>query len=289
MIYATVDDVVQLSGNDADTPTATQSARIFRVLNVVSRRVDREFGSTRPLFTPYLEQRIFPIDSAAIDSRYAVFRFPGSLLESPTAVSAGGTALTVGTSVVLYPDANRPPFRALRLDNDLSWYYYAECIDDPPTVDITGVWGVHRDYASAWQSVDTLAVAINASVTTLTVADVDGADLYGLTPRISPGNLLRIDSEYLLVTATNTTTNVVTVRRAVNGSTAAAHLIAAPVAVYSVEEIVRYEVARQANLMIARQGAYTTVEITGAGSEVRYPSDLLQSLRAVLNEFVYEA
>jgi len=79
---------------------------------------------------------------------------------------------------------------------------------------MAGVWGYNSDYLQAWQAVDVITVVgINSSVTSFTVADVDGVDVYGVTPRISAGNYVLIDSEVMLVTATNTTTNTVTVKR----------------------------------------------------------------------------
>jgi hypothetical protein len=206
-----------------------------------------------------------------------------------TSVAIGSTTLTVGTDVVAYPSTTIPPFKFLRLRNGNFWYdYCASNSYDPLTLTVTGVWGVHRDYANAFVKVDDVAdvAGINASVTTLTVADVDGADQYGLTPRISAGNLLKIGSEYLLVTATDTTANTATVRRGVNGSTAAVHANGDDVYVWNVEETVRDAVAKQAGLKYLRRGAYTTVEVQGM-TEVRFPSDVMHEIWAVVQEMQY--
>src|SRR5690606_35601661 len=133
-----------------------------------------------------------------------------------TSVSLGNTSLTINTDVEAWPDTTAP-IRTLRLTSlERSWYRdaAANCDGTPLTVTLGGIFGIHRDYTNAWSSVDTLAAAIiSTTSTTFTVADVDGADEYGLTPRVSPGHLVRIDDEIMEVTATNTTTNVVTVRR----------------------------------------------------------------------------
>jgi len=157
---------------------------------------------------------------------------------------------------------------------------------DPLTTIVYGVWGYHRRYASAWLAVDAIAAGINATVTALTVADVDGLNVQGYGPRISAGNLLKIDSEYLEVTATNITTNVVTVIRGANGSTAAAHLIAAPVSVWQVEDNIKRVTARQAGLLYARRGAFETANITEIGI-IQYPVDLLAELRGVVQGYGY--
>lgn len=261
---------------------------LLRAIRTVSRRVDREFAAKRPLFAPVIEARKVRVDGYHVNSWDNTLRLDGSLL-ALTAATVGSTALVVGTNVSGYPDVDMPPFPYLRLTQCGSrGWYYTDCADcsAPLYATITGIWGVHRDYANAWQLADTLSAGINASVTTLTVADIDGADVYGVTPRISAGNLLKIDDEFLEVIATSTATNAATVRRGVNGSTAAAHALSAPVYVWQIEEPIRAVVARQAAMIYARKGAFTTVEISGM-SEVRYPADLLPELRAVLQEYAY--
>lgn len=290
-LYATLADA---RGDNKAEGTADDN-RMLRYLRTISRRVDNDFRWSpdwpiRPIFEPYIETRPFSLTSKVVNSALNTLIVPSSLL-ALTGVTVGDETLTVGTHVEGWPD-NTLPIRQLRLiDNSTGWYGYdCDACDEPVLVTITGTWGIHRDYANAWAKVDdivTTALTASLTNTTLKVADVDGADLYGLTPRISAGNLLRIESEYLEATATDTANNTATVRRAVNGSTLAAHAIGADVEVWLVEDSIRNEVARQAAMMNARRGAYQTVEITGVG-EVRYPVDLLSSLKAVLDEFKYD-
>ena len=282
-LYATLDELKdELKSVDANT-----NSSLIRRLRTVSRRLDMEFLSKKELFAPVYETRKFAVTPARINSSYGLFKLDGPL-QSLSAVSAGNTALVIGTNVNVYPDSTRPPFPYLRLTANAvyDWYGYGHCLDDgsPSFVTVTGYWAYHRDYANAWASVDALAADINASVTALTVADVDGVDLYGLIPRISIGNLLKIDSEFMEVIGTNTTTNVVTVRRGANGTTAAAHLQTAAVAVWQVEDAVKYAVARQTAMIFARKGAYTTVVIDAGGGEVRFPADLLTEVRAIMQD-----
>ena len=87
---------------------------------------------------------------------------------------------------------------------------------------VAGVWGYHDNYASAWRNTgDTLAASMTSGATTFSATSVSGSDVLGESPRFRVQHLLKIDSELLFVTAIST--NTVTVRRAVNGSTAAAH------------------------------------------------------------------
>lgn len=283
-LYATLAEAKeQLAAN-----ATADDNKLLRQLRTASRRLDREFGAKRPLFEPYVETRRVYVTGDTVNSAQNTLALPGGLLEL-TGVTLGGSALVVGTHVLAYPDASMPPFPFLRLATTLTgqgWYDYCASDGAPLAAVITGIWGVHRDYGTAWTPVDALAAGINASVVSLTVADVDGAGLYGVTPRISPGNLLKIESEFLEVTATDTNANTATVIRGANGSTAATHSMGASVSVWQVEEPVRMVVARQAGLMLSRLGAYTTVEINGM-SEVRYPPDLLTELRGILREYAY--
>jgi hypothetical protein len=116
-----------------------------------------------------------------------------------------------------------PPYELLALNPNGA---YSSFYAGQRTVKVVGVLGWHADYAAAWElSGDSVqdGSGISASATTVTVADADGVDARGETPRFSVGDLLRAESEYLTVAGVNTTTNALTVNRAAAGSTAASH------------------------------------------------------------------
>lgn len=270
-----------------NTTATAEDAKLLSSLRVVSRRVNREMGGVRPYFEPMNEARTIPVRPATTANYGRNLRLPPNapLLAYTSAVVFGSQTPTEQTAIsngAVYPYGASPAHELTITGYSTGWQIAADTF-----AAITGVWGYHGDYAHAWAQVDALAAPINDSDTTLTVADVDGVDEYGATPRLSAGNLIRIDSEYLEITATNTSTNVVTVRRGQNGTAAAAHLVSAAVSVWRPEDIIRRAVARQAALMYARLGAYTTVTVEATGTEVRYPVDLLVELRAVLQEFSY--
>lgn len=286
-----VKDVLETRLTPGDALTADDK-RLLDNIRTVSRRVDNAFASQRPLFQPYIETRKIPV------SPYRINRWTGTLDLGRWLLALNGTVSVNGTDVTdveAYPDASQPPFRALRLTNDaLDWYSY--CDDSDPTaplqVSVPGIWGFHREGLGAWRAVDALAATINSGATSITVADVDGADEYGMTPRLSPGDLLRIDNdtgtpEYLEVISTNRTTDAVPVRRGVNGTTPDGHSETTTVYRWQVEEPVRYAVARQAALMYSRRGKFNTVEAAGAAGvvEIRYPSDWLSEVTAMLSEY----
>lgn len=284
--YASYDFALGIAGlaQQTATPRSYDPQKLLNNLRIVSRRVDKVFQSNRPVFMPYIETRKFPLDGHSVNSAQGTFQFPGYLL-ALTSLSINGTAVT---GVEAYPDASLPPFSQLRLTGDCASWYSQVCAGCAPLqVSISGVWGIHSDYAHAWLAVDVLAANIaNATATTFTVADVDAADAYGNTPRISPGHLLRIGDEYLEVTATDTNSNTVTVIRGAHGSTAAPHAQTDAVSVWQVEDPIRWAVARQAGLMYARFGAYSVVEVRDL-SEIRYPPDFLQEVYGVLNHYAY--
>lgn len=109
----------------------------------------------------------------------------------------------------------------------------------PRSVRVTGVWGWRRDYAGAWASVDEVQDdPLTSPSTSLTVADVSGMDEQGVMPRFAVGQVMRLESEFVAVTAANAETNVLTVRRAQNGTTAAQHAQGTAIEVWRPEPIV---------------------------------------------------
>ncbi len=266
--------------------TTTDDSVVWGLIQQASRRVDSFFRSQRPLFAPYIETRSLELNALRIDSTRNFLMLPSPLL-ALTIITANGTDITADVTVYPNNSANSP-YYVLQLTSG-NWYQYM-----PPTsgntlvstVLVNGAWGYNPNYTNAWLSVDTLSANITSSATSLTVADVDGADAYGMTPRISAGNIIRIDSEYMLVTATNTTTNVCTVIRAYNGSTASAHTSTTAVYTYQVDLSINRAVSRQVGLMYARRGSYENSTITDL-TTVSFPADVLLEWRAIMNEMAY--
>jgi hypothetical protein len=287
-LYATLHDVRRELNADKNF----DDARVLRLLRVASRRLDSELDvRRRPLFLPVSATRKYPMTSERVNSALGTF-YVGEPFQELVSVTAGSTALTLGTGVEAYADNGGPPYMHLAIvDSCQSWYGYANENNNRTQVQIGGIWAVHRDYANAWPKVDDLALAINSSETTIKVADVDGEDVYGLTPRLSAGNVIRIttngSTEFMEVLSTSTENNTAKVRRGILGTTAIAHDLGDDVHVWQVEDQVRQAIARQVGLMYARRGAYTSVEVTNMGTEIRFPTDLLSELRAIIQEYAY--
>lgn len=281
--YASLDE----AKSEQKAQSAGDDAKFTRALRAASSRIDLLMHSRRPFFMPWIEQREFVVSPGAINSYENLFYFSGNLL-ALDAASHGSTTLVIGTDADIWTPLASPSHALRLLQAGANWYTYCTDTLQPSRLLITGTWGFHRDYPNAWLAVDTLQAAIvTAGATTLTVADVDGLDPYNRTPRIGVGNLLRIDSEFMEVVATNTSTQVVTVRRAANGSTATAHNNGTGVDVWQVEEEIKYVTARFAGFLYARQGAYESVNINDLGA-VQFPSDLLAVVKGVVADYAYD-
>jgi len=282
--YCTLADAKDEQNITSD-PQAAEDARLLQKIRQVSARVDRLYQSKRPIFLPWIEDDRYRAESTRINSLDNTFYFGRNLLALNT-VLLGTQALTVGSQVEAWP-SGITPYQYLRfLDYTDSWY--DSCVSSTPAplfVTINGTWGYHSNYSEAWMAVDTLTVDPLTGAT-LTVADVDGTDNYGRAPRISPGALLKIENEYLLVTAVNTGTNVATVKRGVNGTTGVGHAIGSAVSVWQVEDPIRRVVARQSAFLYAREGAYESSSVSDVGI-TNYPSDLLAELRGALQGYIY--
>lgn len=279
-LYATLAQVK----SELQATSTTDDAKVLLALRIVSARIDRIMASRKTFFAPVLEERQFQITRNRVESFYNTFLLNMPLLSISSAF-INTTDITARLSV--YPPYPSPYSQVRLTDNTTSFYWYNYCdFRTPSFLKITGYWGYNSDYANAYLAVDTLTAGITASQTTLVVADIDGTNDYGLAPRISAGNLLKIGDELLEVTATNITTNTATVRRGVNGTTGAIHAISAPVSVYQVDEPIAHITARQASLLYARRGAYDSKNISDIGT-IQFPSDLLSELTGVLTQYAY--
>lgn len=258
---------------------------LFRYIIQASQRVDSTMGTARrPYFAPYTEQRQYPIETSRVDSYDNTFDLREHIL-AYTEVLRQTTDVTA--RVELYQWQNEVA-QMLRLTNCSDNWYYNCNRNQPYKIYVTGTWGWHPDYANAFDSVDTVQNnPLTAAATSITVADADGTDLWGFTPRFSPGNLIKIEDELIDVIAVNTSTDVLTVRRGRNGTTAAAHVQTTAISTYQVDERIQRIATRQATLLYARRGAYQVETLDGVGV-ITYPQDLLSELKGVLQEFQYQ-
>lgn len=213
----------RLDVTDTDATAAVKS-RWFGKIRAATRMIDEV---TKKVFEPIKDTRYFDytraqsllFDDCRALSITSVVDGLSQTMNSSAVIPLGGKSRTVGA------------FYGFRLDS-----YYGAILQINTSKDkaiaVTGVWGDHDDYASAWQdSGVTLGAAISStSATSITTTTNTGSDLMGNVPALSPGMLIQIDSEWLRITAISGTT--VTVARGQNGSTAATHSNSTAIYVY---------------------------------------------------------
>ena len=284
-LYCTVDEVRQwMRSNRTIADNILLSG-----IRQVSQRIDRTFYRRRaPFFAPVIETRDnYQLSGSRVNSIDGTFYFGDPLL-SLTGVIVGTQTLVVGTTVQLF-QGEYAPYDTLQLTDRCcnGWYRYVTCAGcvQLQFVTISGTWGYNVDPDNMWlDSLQTIqnVGGIDADDTSITVTDVDGANANGYTPCLSAGNLIQIDSEWMEVTATNTTSNTFTVKRAVNGSTAAAHNQSTAIYVYQVEEAIKRATYRQVGMEYAKIGGYDNQDVPDL-SNVAFPADVLAEFKALLN------
>lgn len=282
-LYATPSEIKAGTPDGIRSTTLKYDALLLRLASQVSRFIDR-----------YCRQVFYP----ALGTRY----FDGK----------GKTALTIGsllslTSIEISEDDGLT-YSPLTVDVDfrLTWWgdfndprSWTQLVLDPNgsetawpdgfrSVKVTGVWAYADDRAMAWEnstdSVQDNPLLIGA--TSLTVADADGIDQLGIAPRFQAGQLLRIESEFVYCSATNPTTNVLTIARAQNGTVAAAHAQGKQIDIWRPPEPVKQAAMIQAVRLMERgfQGygdARASVEL----SQIIYLRALDPEARALLEPY----
>lgn len=156
------------------------------------------------------------------------------LLEVATLTTNNGSTTISDYLLMTGSTYNFPPYDKIQLKSDGAITEFSFSGTPQSANTVTGTWGYHEQWGQAWQdSQDTVENnPLSDSGTSITINDVDGANLFGFTPLFQYQQLLRIESEYVYVTGKNTTTNTLTVIRGVNGTTAAAHVQNTPIYIY---------------------------------------------------------
>lgn len=264
-------------------------AKLIRYIRQVGARLNAimEPRTRKAIFEPYIEERAFLLRPQSIASAINAFYFHSPLLSLS---SVRVNSIDVTSSVEIYPN-DGSTVRAIRfIDGQHHWYEFNNG-RNPSYVYVTGEWGIRADYAHAWIAYDTVQTnPVTPGATSFLVSDTNGDDPFGIAPRFSAGQLLRIGTgtEIMRTASADDATNAITVQRAQNGSSlpASDYAVGSTVYVFEPEEQIRRVVARQAALMYARMGAFQVETLDGVGV-VTYPQDLLIELQNVLTEYQY--
>ena len=176
---------------------------------------------------------------------------PDDLLEL-RAINDDGGAIDPADLVALPRDGDEPA-SILQLEQG---GFFRLGLSPVASVSVSGVWGWHDRWSTAWRdSGDQVREhALSSGATQLGVADSEAADEDGGRPRFQVGHLLRIDGEYLRVSAIDRSANRMTVLRGVAGTRATAHLRGAKIETFAPAPAIRDLCVRYAELMLKSAG-----------------------------------
>lgn len=255
------------------TAQTGDDALILDAIEDASGRINDLF---RVPFEPWHATRYFDATRNPVSYSGRVLTLTYPLLSATTITLGDGTALA-GTDYQLSPRDETPASEIIIVSDFYSWYRVDNANHPLNAISITGVWGQRSQYANAWSQVTTLSAAIvSTSATSATVTSATA---------ISPGALIRVDDEYMRVT--NVSTNTLTLERGVNGTTAATHLITAPVSLYAWEPVINRAAKRLAAWLYHRRGAFENSAFdVGTGTTIQYPHDMPQEVTNILRGFV---
>lgn len=282
--YACVRDLFyELKG----APTNANMPDTFNALRYLHQASDRITFKLNIRFQPNIETKQYDPQTWVIDSDKRQIHLPENMFAL--------TSITNGDGVVIDPSQYEVlpalviPFSMVGLlVGSTVWWYQQQNAPyiGASQVQASGTWGYHRDYLNAWtNTLDTVQDnPLTANAAQITVQNVAGVDLYGRTPRFSPGQLLRIESEYLEVTNTDPVANKITVKRGVNGSAAASHSLNTEIDVWDAPFDVQQATIRYAGYPYKRRGDYTKTTFNGV-TAAELPADLPPDVLGMLQDY----
>ncbi len=212
---------------------------LMRTLQEASHLIESLTGRR---FCPHVERRAISLNPA--NRRELIL--PADLLELH-AISDGGGAIEIA-EIRLLPADRDAPASILRRHDD-GPFNSSDGRGD--AISVSGVWGWHDRWSTAWRdSGDAVGQsALRADASVIAVSDAAAADHDGQRPRFQIGHLLRIDREYLRVTAIDRARQQLSVRRGVQGSAASSHKQGSSIQTYAPAPSVRDLTLRYAELM----------------------------------------
>lgn len=162
--------------------TARADDRIDRAIEAASADVD---GFLRRTFSPMLATRYFPWPDVAYRSPYRLWLDDAEVITVTSLVSGGVTIAPA--DYFLEPANSGPPYWAIETDLSSSASFQAGDTRQR-AIAVTGLFGYQNDE----ESVGALSGSLSDSATSASVT--------WTTPKVGVGSLLRIDSEYMVVT-----------------------------------------------------------------------------------------
>lgn len=275
-VYATLSQA--RAALDLDPALVAHDDLLLAHLRRASRLVEAAAGRS---FAPRVATR--DLDGNGRSSLW----LPESLLARTTislSDDLGATYTALATTDVWLSDGityDKPPYQLLVINPN---GVYGAFATGRRTVRIAGVWGWHDDYDLAWQATgqSTTEDPLSSSATALAVTVGPGAP-DRTQPAFQVGQLLRLGSEYLLVTQADLGADSITGIRGYNGSTAATHVTGTVIEMWQ-----PHELASQATLIQAirwyKRGlqAYADAGSIGELGQLAYVKKLDPDVEAIL-------
>jgi hypothetical protein len=272
-VYATLACLRRYLGL-ADSQTGDDDL-LLTLLETASRLLD---GYASRCFYPARQTQTYTVSDPAL------LLLDRDLLALHALTNGDGSAISLD-DVHLQP-SGAAVRSSLLLDRTRAVFTHAGDPVDAVSVDAT--WGCHPGWADAWaDSGDSVQDdPLTAAATEVTVADADAVDPGICGARFSPGQLIGIEEEYLHVLAVDSGTNVLTVARGVNGTTAASHAQDSAIAVYQPPDDIRGACLRVA-AWLYRQKDAGFVQVTGGlRGQVMVPPALPDDVQQILAPYV---
>lgn len=265
---ALISDQLQKADTGETVAISAEFASYFTLVKRYCYNISKMIGEkTNGVFVPYYGTKTIPFYELISDERIyyrssrLVVELPEDLL-SVDSITIMGTAVTAEYYRLVddFGSANGYPYRMIEFDTT---GITTPGTDFNDTLVIAGEWGIHDSATDAYTSeVTTTGEALDASQTTIEVANGDG-DLFEIYQYI------RIDNELMHITAIDTSgdPDVLTVRRGVNGFTAATHDNGA--------SITRWQVVNDVSMLATRMVAYWFHRRNDKGERVQVINDSL--------------
>jgi len=201
-----------ISGTDDDAALKALIPVVSREIDALTHRFFYELSSTR--YYDFQDHWRLILDQ--------------DLLSVTTFTNGNDDVLVEDTDFYCYP-LNGPPFRRLNIRTDTgTLFQWSGSLQK--ALSLEALWGYNTDYANAWvDSGDTVqdAVSITAAATSVTVTDADN---------FATRQTIKIGDEQMLVTDRDTTTEILTVTRGINGTDGAVHLNGVDIDIWVVEQ-----------------------------------------------------
>ncbi len=267
--YATLEALRRVLGLAADQ---TADDDLLRAALAASSRLIEGFTGRR--FAPEQATRRYRVPAGN------VLLLDGDLLALDAVINGDGSTIPAD-ALHLHPAAGSVK-TSLELDRTRATFVHSG--DPVGAIQVSGLWGYHPDWASAWRdSGDSVQDApLSADAAALTVNDAGGADSAGESPRFSVGQLLRIESEMVQVLAVDGEDPVLTVERGACGTTAAVHAQGQAIAIYQPPADVRQACLRVASWLYRQRDAGFVQVAGGLRGQVSVPPALPEDVQQIL-------